>query len=470
MRVWLGGQPPDGGLVKASERYIKHNQYLSTGITGGVSAAYLLGFVCLLFYPFFTNLMNSQVSRVICYAIIVGGVALVLCIQIYQTTSIKFIIAREALLWTGLFFLSLFSNQNISHGSYSNTMYYASLILLMVMLTANTKWIGSYVKVLQTFTIIHAIITIICFINPEFYTSYIRPLFTQELITQAGYKSGLTSHYSTNGMYLAIGFILIACKNMMDKRETKGRVNKLLLALLSLALLLTTKRAHSLFSVAAIILVYLVLHSHRKFSSGFKLLCIIVFSAIALYIASYYVPELTTVVERFSDSDDMTNGRIPMFQLAWESFLQHPILGIGWGGYKYEYHLYLAPWTSYYQYLDAHNVYLQLLCETGVIGFTVFLLAAGKTLYGTIKLLLDAQKEKILLNINQSFFLAFSLGIQLFFLMYCVTGNPLYDLQMMFPYFLCCTVFYTIRYQVRKDNAKDTGLETKCYRNYRHID
>jgi O-antigen ligase len=56
-------------------------------------------------------------------------------------------------------------------------------------------------------------------------------------------------------------------------------------------------------------------------------------------------------------------------------FLSHPVLGVGYGNYRALYHDYI-PGTRPNE-LDAHNLYLQFLSETGLIGFLVFCFLVG---------------------------------------------------------------------------------------------
>jgi O-antigen ligase len=49
-------------------------------------------------------------------------------------------------------------------------------------------------------------------------------------------------------------------------------------------------------------------------------------------------------------------------------------LGVGFGNYKFLMHDYIPGLTDD---LDAHNLYLQWLAETGIVGFAVFFLIMG---------------------------------------------------------------------------------------------
>jgi O-antigen ligase len=88
----------------------------------------------------------------------------------------------------------------------------------------------------------------------------------------------------------------------------------------------------------------------------------------------------------FRTSDAVSSGgagRINIWLVSWQMFLQHPVLGIGWRMQEYIMDirdLELVPqnvnWDDYrgFQPRLAHNIYLQTLVELGLIGFALFML------------------------------------------------------------------------------------------------
>lgn len=68
---------------------------------------------------------------------------------------------------------------------------------------------------------------------------------------------GLTNHYSTNGIYLAIGLMMFSSSFLFEEGKNR-RKSKIWLVLIVLALLLTGKRAHLLFSVFSIGVMWLL--------------------------------------------------------------------------------------------------------------------------------------------------------------------------------------------------------------------
>jgi O-antigen ligase len=74
---------------------------------------------------------------------------------------------------------------------------------------------------------------------------------------------------------------------------------------------------------------------------------------------------------RLQDLDEFTwISRLALWGAAGGMFLGHPTLGVGYGNYRALYQNYIPGARP--NELDAHNIYLQFLAETGVIGFLIF--------------------------------------------------------------------------------------------------
>lgn len=74
---------------------------------------------------------------------------------------------------------------------------------------------------------------------------------------------------------------------------------------------------------------------------------------------------------RVQGVDDFTQqSRLALWSAAGTMFLGHPVLGVGFGNYRSLYNDYVPGVTP--DQLDAHNLYLQFLAETGAIGFLIF--------------------------------------------------------------------------------------------------
>lgn len=245
----------------------------------------------------------------------------------------------------------------------------------------------------------------------------------------AGYRAGLQNHYSQNGTLIAFVLLVLGGCLLYYVTEAKKIYYSLLgMTLLSFAaIILTAKRAHFLFTLAAFCAVYFIANPKQILGRGFKLFATVLLGVAALYFMSFHVPAIQTLIARLmtAGNDSQTRTRFKMWALALNLFRKHPVMGIGWGGYKQVYAVELyQEWQAIgAKYLNAHNTYLQLLCETGVIGFCIYLWAVLGTLFVTAKALmyrrsLDAWRRKVLYV---------SVSCQIFVLLYNITGNTLCD-------------------------------------------
>jgi len=66
----------------------------------------------------------------------------------------------------------------------------------------------------------------------------------------------------------------------------------------------------------------------------------------------------------------IVESRLALWQAAAQMFMQHPLLGIGFGNYRVHFQEYMSG-IDYA--LDAHNIYLQFLAECGIVGFVCFM-------------------------------------------------------------------------------------------------
>lgn len=310
-------------------------------------------------------------------------------------------------------------------------------IVLGILLMSSTQWLGIGRKVLAWFTGIYIFFTYFFFAFPSSYPIMI-DLYGQAPIGtyngQKGYQAGLADHYSSNGMYISVFLMLMVVlwltvgnRSLKEKREKK--LCLLMSILGAVALLLTTKRGVLLWSLMAILITYWIV-SRRKIQSLFKLLGVALLGYGAVLLLTRFIPEVGAVFERFETmgEDGASLERIAMWELAWKMFQEKPIFGAGFWAFpkRYASDLFGIYNTDLrYKYsMAAHNVYFQVLCETGIVGFSVYLAAVGMTLRETLRLVRKYSRDE---NAELRFAVLFSLCIQIFYLLYSLSGNCLYD-------------------------------------------
>ena len=371
------------------------------------------------------------------YALVVFGLVFILVAAFLGNWRLH--ISAQQLLLIVLVILALYGNKSFSSGiNESWFLFFPAALLSSVLLSGDREREVHYVvlKVVVVFSLIHAAVTIACWCVPNLYTSVIHPMFFSNVgrIEGEGYQAGLTTHYSNNGMYLALGCMSAFCLYM----EKQKRNRLALFIIIMFALLLTGKRAHFGFSILSIIAIYLIWNRKKAFQTSFKIAAVLGVTLLLLLALSFSVPSINLMFERFLllAQDDTMNGRTGFYDLCISLFQDSPIFGNGWGSYTIKFNQ--TELGAYYYSLgyigmDAHNVFLQVLAELGIVGELVFCLSLivgmvndARALYNS-----DDQQRKV--------FVAASLVLTLFFSMYCMTGNPLYDVRMFIPVLLTST-------------------------------
>ena len=375
---------------------------------------------------------------------------------------IPVVLDNISLLWIGGLVLALLHNRRLQAGDYSAKMiFWFGMVLIMLLIRGLDSWIGLFKNGIVFFTVVHVFFAwLFKFVPPLF--NIFCSMFggdtraTMLMHYSRGYLLGITTHYSTLAIYLGNGAVVLWA---LYKEETVQKKKKKYLALFSVTLItlaMIGKRGMLIFAAISFG-IYELLTKAKDLRKTLPI--ILKYAAIAavviggLVIAAYTImPQLMMTMTRFTEGTegtDITSGRSRMWLLAVQQFLNHPFLGIGWFGYRDAYE---AAWYhgSSYQKLDTHNVYLQLLCETGLFGFVLFMVTFILPLIFAIKVLRTAvfrMKDCTAFKYKEE--LAVGTILQVLFLLYCFTGNPLYDPQNYIIYFLSIAMTLNAHAKIR---------------------
>jgi O-antigen ligase len=230
------------------------------------------------------------------------------------------------------------------------------------------------------------------------------------------YYTGLSGFNCLAGFYAAS---MLGVFGILSLKET--RIAKRLLfaafAFISLfALIATQKRGVFLSAVIAFFFAmasyYLFKRNYRKI---LQFLLIILLVGTAVYIVMNQTEAGAVMLKRFHDSANFMSGRDDIYEALLSGIWQNPLLGHGTG--------------SMYSVYDgaAHNIYLQILYDHGAIGL---LLYVGFFLTPLIRGLSHIRAGRA----TARFYI--SVYIQVLFLCYGMTGNPLYDFCLFILYLL----------------------------------
>lgn len=129
--------------------------------------------------------------------------------------------------------------------------------------------------------------------------------------------------------------------------------------------------------VSAVLLIYYMFKSKRNLAVSIIFVALI---SIVLVNNPKFMHRLDTIDD--FDKYQSNTERILMWQSAWNMFKDHPILGVGLGQYKENYQQkYISPEAKEPQLSHAHNNFLQMLAENGIVGFAGFVIMFGYIIF-----------------------------------------------------------------------------------------
>lgn len=274
--------------------------------------------------------------------------------------------------------------------------------------------------------------------------------FSNAVRTAALSSGQRTRGFTTNSGHTA-GFIVIAIMVVfaqIDISKCKTR-EKFLIVFLFAALLLTGKRAHLLFIVITLALCYLLpvrgREKMRRYWNIFlflSVLCVLITTFWDYLITIPFFSRLKETIQGLMIGEDVSSARNSLFSWALHLFKEDPLTGIGWNMYRTT----VVGNATMATELDVHNIYLQLLCETGIIGFTLFVSFFAvlwiQTKDAYVECIHSAKNENSVWRVT----LRFSFMFQTFFLLYGLTGNPLYDQSWQIIYMFSLAIYMGYRH------------------------
>jgi len=238
------------------------------------------------------------------------------------------------------------------------------------------------------------------------------PLWGETMFHGGGITASF-HHYNSLGTYLVFNLSLVLSLLISVKNSLYKSTLFILLVLLQVCLFLTYSRASWLgFMFVVVLIVILYPKKRGKLFYAFAGYIFILVTCILFVII--FMPGLK---ERAMFADA---GRFDIWKGACKMIADHPFLGIGLGTFMDHFHKYVPkaefPVISY-----AHNSYLQIWAESGILALFSFILLIGSVSYNAIKMLKRNGSDFMLLGFTCAFF---GFLVQLFF------DSQLYSLQL----------------------------------------
>ena len=372
-------------------------------------------------YKFKNNISINQIiiiitSLYICLDLYVGSfgflpywtikgtliiIDILLCLKICLGIRRYIKINLFEILWF-FFFLAILFSMIINDSVYITTILrWSVLLLLMFFLKGKEKDYSIAAKILIANGIIQSVgvflelffynkwwplvNTILAKSGIDVYQTIIRAQKNVNYLSGFTHNAGFTATYIVNAIFAVF----------LIKDKLKKPLFFFLIALFNTSLIMTGKRGQLL------IIAYIV---------GYVLYITINSDNNILYRVLKLIYDKST--------SDKSSGRYELWNQAIIEIKNNFLFGIGWLNYDLKYGL------------GVHNTYLQVLCESGVIGLVLFILAIGTTVFHSYKLARKKFNEPI--NYVTSFYL-------IYFLMFGIVENAAINIEPLFMLFLLIT-------------------------------
>lgn len=402
-----------------------------------------LGIALFFFYCMFVDLIEAKLGpnfRLILWL----GVIFLIIFSSHQVMRISSKAVVTAVLISVMF---LNNNAGIKKGNYMTTVKFFLFLIIAYLICNSISDLSKCVKYIIAFGFVHVAATYLFFLMPSLYKYMHRvwgfwPSGTRN--GGMGYKAALSNHYSGNGIVLAITYMALFAVLMLGKEKLNKRQMRMAIACFAIsfiAVILTSKRAHLLFGLIAILFVYYFSNPKKMKSRAFILILLGGIAIPVILFLSTRIPLLNDTLSRFQDMDDdshLTN-RFALWEHAFQMFKNKPLLGNGWMSFRYDYSIYFYNGQGTQgEYINAHNVYIQLLAEVGIVGFLLYMGIIVYLLYNVFFMIRKCQKNK---DVQIQLPLYFSAAFLIFYILYSFTGNCLYDNVQPYFFTVCGIIF-----------------------------
>lgn len=271
--------------------------------------------------------------------------------------------------------------------------------------------------------------------------------FSSVIIRKSG-MNGFTTNVGFAAAFIVVGIIAIISILQTNCKHKRGY--KIMLVCSLIALICTDKRAHPILLFISLMLCYLLssrgTERMKRYWNLFVVFVIVVIGFFAFKDILAMIPFVSSIIQTidgFLLGEDVTTGRTRLFIWAWKLFLENPIFGIGWGDYRQS----IVGTVTIQTDLDTHNIYLQLLAETGMVGLICFMIPFVSFWIFTKNAYCDCMLKKSKFTERWRGLLMFSLALQTFFLLHGLTGNPLYDANWQILYMFSCSILGAYSYK-----------------------
>lgn len=264
-----------------------------------------------------------------------------------------------------------------------------------------------------------------------------------------GVNGSFLGSYQNVAGALSVGLLFYSIDFLFKEKYEKKDIVKFLFIIGTL--LMTGKRTFTVIPIVTMVVLTFCRIGNVTVKTKLRRLLKILIPAVALgTIILVIKPDILLAVSRLLETteDAGMNGRKNFWELALYLWSENKWLGIGLGTYQEFIARNMEFMTLVFKIqaaYAAHNIYFQLLAEVGLIGMLLFVLFFVYNLFDIVKL----TRNRFVKNNSKILKYAYlSLIIQIWFLVYGSTGNPLYMVNQLYIYVFAIMINQAIRREI----------------------
>ena len=253
--------------------------------------------------------------------------------------------------------------------------------IIAIIYTPQEKQYLNALKLLFVFSVVFSLYSILMFVFPNLYKSIVSPIISEgarqynAALIRDGYGVALGANAAYIDYVAAVG-VIFAVSSILNQiwfiRSQTAQFAGVIISLMGM--LCVNRKGELLGLIIAIIVIFRVQYKRgdritrrrtRRFASAAVIIALVacVFLGARGYLLRFYLFFNKILRNLSNDRVDITSGRIYIWKYALGIFKKNPILGIGWEQFR-------AVLPAYdIDTVKVHNNFIQLLCETGVVGF-----------------------------------------------------------------------------------------------------
>lgn len=264
--------------------------------------------------------------------------------------------------------------------------------------------------------------------------------------------AGFAREIASAAFIMNVGIAVQFSKFFSNNDEFKAKDIGIFI-LLIVALLLTGKRM--MLFIVALAFCGLMLMSDIKGKAGKNV--VIIFSVgLSVIMILMFIPSLANTFLRFTDTENMSSmgQRDVLWKYAYMMIEKYWVIGAGFGSYNsFAYDKGMRTAGERWDFFN-HNIYYEAIAEVGIIGS---LLLFGFLIIAMIKTIILLRSKKI--NQLQKKLLNFSTYIQLMLLIYGISGNPIYNEEIMYTWIIAIGIYLCISGRTEEKRKKEFGYK-----------